>query len=102
MAYLAAWGWALDQFGNDAAKAKLYIADVYRNVPTLDSGARGSTITFTQRGVGDVLIAWENEAFLAIKESGADQFEIVRPSESVLAQPSVAVVDSVVDHKGTR
>jgi sulfate/thiosulfate-binding protein len=102
MAYLAAWGWALDQFANDVGKAKSYIAAVYKNVPTLDSGARGSTITFTQRGVGDVLLAWENEAFLAINEVGADQFEIVRPSESVVAQPSVAVVDSVVDHKGTR
>jgi sulfate transport system substrate-binding protein len=102
MAYLAAWGWAMDQFGNDAAKAKSYIAGLYKNVPTLDSGARGATITFTQRGVGDVLLAWENEAFLAIKESGTDQYEIVRPSESVLAQPSVAVVDSVVDRNGTR
>ncbi|MDB5397134.1 MAG: transporter permease, partial [Rhodospirillales bacterium] len=85
MAYLAAWGWALDQFGNDAGRTKSYIAGVYRNVPTLDSGARGSTITFTQRGVGDVLLAWENEAFLAIKEAAADQFEIVVPAESVLA-----------------
>ncbi len=102
MAYLAAWGWALDQFGNDAAKAKGFVAGVYKNVPTLDSGARGSTVTFTQRGVGDVLLAWENEAFLAIKEAGADKYEIVMPTESVLAQPSVAVVDSVVDHKGTR
>jgi len=102
MAYLAAWGWALDQFGNDAAKAKSYIADLYKNVPTLDSGARGSTITFTQRGVGDVLLAWENEAFLAVREAGADKFEIVVPPESVLAEPSVAVVDSVVDNKGTR
>jgi sulfate transport system substrate-binding protein len=102
MAYLAAWGWALDQFSGDAGKAKAYIAAVYKNVPTLDSGARGSTITFTQRGVGDVLLAWENEAHLAIKEAGADQYEIVIPSESVLAQPSVAVVDSVVNRKGTR
>ena len=102
MAYLAAWGWALDQFGNDAGKAKDYIASVYKNVPTLDSGARGSTITFTQRGVGDVLLAWENEAFLALKEAGADKYEIVVPAESVLAQPSVAVVDSVVDNKGSR
>jgi sulfate transport system substrate-binding protein len=102
MAYLAAWGWALDQFGNDPAKAKDYIAKLYKNVPTLDSGARGSTVTFTQRGVGDVLLAWENEAFLAIKESGADKYEIVVPPESVLAEPSVAVVDEVVDEKGTR
>ena len=102
MAYLAAWGWALDQFGGDAAKAKSYIAALYKNVPVLDSGARGSTVTFTQRGVGDALLAWENEAHLAIKEAGADQYEIVMPTESVLAQPSVAVVDSVVDRKGTR
>src|ERR1700761_2116541 len=102
MAYLAAWGWAMDQFGNDQAKIKSYIASLYKNVPTLDSGARGSTVTFTQRGVGDVLLAWENEAFLAIREAGADKCEIVVPPESVLAQPSVAVVDSVVDSRGTR
>jgi sulfate transport system substrate-binding protein len=102
MAYLAAWGWALDQYGNDAGKAKDYIAKLYRNVPTLDSGARGSTVTFTQRGVGDVLLAWENEAFLAIKEAGADKYEIVVPPESVLAEPSVAVVDQVVDQKESR
>jgi sulfate transport system substrate-binding protein len=102
MAYLAAYGWALDQFGGDDAKARDYIGKLYKNVPTLDSGARGSTVTFTQRDVGDVLLAWENEAFLAIKESGADQFEIVVPPESVLAQPSVAVVDEVVDGNGHR
>jgi sulfate transport system substrate-binding protein len=102
MAYLAAWGWALDTMGNDPAKAKAYVAALYKNVPTLDSGARGATVTFTQRGVGDVLLAWENEAFLALKESGADKFEIVRPPESVLAQPAVAVVDQVVDDKHTR
>jgi sulfate/thiosulfate-binding protein len=85
MAYLAAFGWALDQFGGDTGKAKAYIGSLYKNVPVLDSGARGSTVTFTQRGVGDVLLAWENEAFLAIKESGADQYEIVVPPESVLA-----------------
>jgi sulfate/thiosulfate-binding protein len=102
MAYLAAWGWGLDQFGNDAGKTKSYIAALYKNVPVLDSGARGATITFTQRNVGDVLLAWENEAFLALREAGADKFEIVVPPESVLAQPSVAVVDTVVDNKGTR
>jgi sulfate transport system substrate-binding protein len=102
MAYLAAWGWAMDQFGNDAGKAKAYIASLYKNVPTLDSGVRASTVTFTQRGFGDVLLVWENEAFLAIREAGAGKFEIVVPPESVVAQPSVAVVDSVVDAKGTR
>jgi len=102
MAYLAAWGWAMDQFGGDTAKIRSYMAALYKNVPTLDSGARGSTVTFAQRGVGDVLLCWENEAFLAIRETGADKFEIVVPPESVLAQPSVAVVDSVVDGKGTR
>ncbi len=102
MAYLAAWGWALDALGNDPDKVKDYVAKLYRNVPTLDSGARGSTITFTQRGVGDVLLAWENEAHLAIQEAGADKYEIVVPPESVLAEPSVAVVDELVDQKNTR
>jgi sulfate transport system substrate-binding protein len=102
MAYYAAWGWAMDQFGGDPARIKAYMTALYKNVPTLDSGARGSTVTFAQRGVGDVLLAWENEAYLAIREFGADKFEIVVPPESVLAQPSVAVVDSVVDAKGTR
>jgi sulfate transport system substrate-binding protein len=102
MAYYAAWGWAMDQFGSDTAKIKAYVTALYKNVPTLDSGARGSTVTFTQRGFGDVLLAWENEAHLAIREAGADKFEIVVPPESVLAQPSVAVVDFVVDNKGTR
>jgi sulfate transport system substrate-binding protein len=100
--YLAAWGWALDQWGNDETKARDFVARLYKNVPVLDSGARGSTVTFAQRGVGDVLIAWENEAYLAIKEAGEGSFEIVVPSESVLAEPPVAVVDSVVDRKGTR
>jgi sulfate transport system substrate-binding protein len=99
--YLAAWGYALDKFGGDDAKAKDFVAKVYKNVPVLDSGARGSTVTFTQRGVGDVLIAWENEAFLAVKETG-DQYEIISPSESILAEPPVAVVDANVDRKGTR
>ncbi len=102
MAYLGAWGWALDQFGADPAKARDFVTKLYKNVPTLDSGARGATITFTQRAVGDVLLAWENEAFLAIKEAGPDKYEIVVPPESVLAEPSVAVVDEVVDQKGTR
>jgi len=102
MAYLAAWGWAMDQFGGDQGKIRSYMTALYKNVPTLDSGARGSTVTFAQRGVGDVLLCWENEAFLALREFGADKFEIVVPPESVVAQPSVAVVDSVVDGKGTR
>jgi sulfate/thiosulfate-binding protein len=100
--YLAAWGYALDKFGNDEAKAKAFVAKLYQNVPVLDSGARGSTITFTQRGVGDVLIAWENEAFLAVKEAGGENYEIITPSESILAEPPVAVVDANVDRKGTR
>jgi sulfate transport system substrate-binding protein len=100
--YLAAWGWALDHYTGDETKAQDFVTSLYRNVAVLDSGSRGSTITFTQRGVGDVLLAWENEAFLAIKEAGPDKFEIVIPSESILAEPPVAVVDSVVDRKGTR
>jgi sulfate/thiosulfate-binding protein len=100
--YLAAWGWALDKFGGDEAKAKDFVTKLYKNVPVLDSGARGSTITFTERGVGDVLIAWENEAFLAVKEAGGDKYEIVTPSESILAEPPVAIVDGNVDRRGTR
>jgi sulfate/thiosulfate-binding protein len=100
--YLAAWGWALDKFGGDEAKAKDFVGKLYKNVPVLDSGARGSTITFTERGVGDVLISWENEAFLAVKEAGGDKYEIIAPSESILAEPPVAVVDANVDRKGTR
>ena len=92
--YLAAWGWALDHNNGDEAKARDFITKLYKNVPVLDSGARGSTITFTERGVGDVLIAWENEAFLAVKEAGGDNYEIVVPSESILAEPPVAVVDA--------
>jgi sulfate transport system substrate-binding protein len=99
--YLAAWGYALDKFKGDEAKAKAFVAAFYKNVPVLDSGARGSTVTFTQRGVGDVLVAWENEAFLAVKEAGS-AYEIVTPSESILAEPPVAVVDANVDRKGTR
>jgi sulfate transport system substrate-binding protein len=100
--YLAAWGYALDHNNGDDAKAREFVTKLYKNVPVLDSGARGSTITFTERGVGDVLIAWENEAFLAVKEAGGDQYEIVTPSESILAEPPVAVVDANVDRKGTR
>jgi sulfate/thiosulfate-binding protein len=100
--YLAAWGWALDKFGGDEGKAKEFVSSLYKNVPVLDSGARGSTITFTERGVGDVLISWENEAFLAVKEAGGDKYEIIAPSESILAEPPVAVVDANVDRKGTR
>ncbi len=100
--YLAAWGYALRKFGNDEAKAERFVADIYKNVPVLDTGARGSTITFTRRNIGDVFLSWENEAFLAVKEFGADKFEIVVPSVSILAEPSVAVVDKVVDKRGTR
>ena len=100
--YLAAWGYALHHNNNDEAAARNFVADLYRNVPVLDTGARGSTVTFVERGIGDVLLAWENEAFLALKEFGADKFDIVVPSESILAEPPVAVVDSVVDKKGTR
>ena len=99
--YLAAWAYAKDKYGTDAA-AKDFVKKLYANVPILDSGARGSTNTFVQRGIGDVLLSWENEAFLAQKELGADKFQIVAPSESILAEPPVAVVDKVVDKKGTR
>ncbi len=101
-AYLAAWGYALQANGNDEAKAKAFVAALYKNVPVLDSGARGSTTTFAQRNIGDVLLAWENEAHLAQKEFGADKYEIVTPSVSVLAEPPVSVVDKVVDKHGTR
>ncbi|MGE0213220.1 MAG: sulfate ABC transporter substrate-binding protein [Parvibaculaceae bacterium] len=100
--YLAAWGYALKQPGGDADKAKAFVSDLYRNVPVLDTGARGSTVTFVERGIGDVLLAWENEAFLAINELGPDKFEIVVPPLSILAEPPVTVVDKVVDKKGTR
>jgi sulfate transport system substrate-binding protein len=100
--YLAAWGWALRQPGGTEAKAKDLVTRIFRNVPVLDSGARGSTNTFVQRGIGDVLLAWENEALLAVKELGPDRFEIVMPPLSILAEPSVALVDQVVDRKGTR
>ncbi|MCD6073650.1 MAG: Sulfate and thiosulfate binding protein CysP [Rhodospirillales bacterium] len=100
--YLAAWGYALKQPGGDEQKAKEFVARLFKNVPVLDSGARGSTMTFVQRGMGDVLLSWENEAYLAIKELGPDKFEIVTPTLSILAEPSVAVVDKVVDKKKTR
>jgi len=99
--YLAAWGYALHQNNNDQSKARQFVAQLYKNVPVLDSGARGSTTTFAQRGIGDVLIAWENEAFLAVKELGGDKLEIVVPSYSILAEPPVAVVDKVVNKRGT-
>jgi sulfate transport system substrate-binding protein len=99
--YLAAWGYALKKTGS-ADKAKKFVADLYQNVPVLDTGARGSTVTFVERGVGDVLLAWENEAFLAQREFGKDKFEIVAPPLSILAEPPVAVVDAVADKKGTR
>ncbi|HEY1385087.1 MAG TPA: sulfate ABC transporter substrate-binding protein [Dongiaceae bacterium] len=100
--YLAAWAYALKQPGGDEAKAQQFIADLYKRVPVLDTGARGSTTTFVQRGIGDVLLAWENEAFLAMQELGKDQVEIVVPSMSILAEPPVAIVDKNVDEHGTR
>jgi sulfate/thiosulfate-binding protein len=100
--YLAAWGFSLKKNNNDEAKAKAFVAALFKNVPVLDSGARGSTTTFVQRGLGDVLLAWENEAILAVKEFGADKFEIVVPSLSILAEPPVTIVDKVVDKHGTR
>ncbi len=100
-AYLGAYAYALETYGHDDAKAKDFIARLYKNVPILDSGARGSTITFAQRGIGDVLLAWENEAHLALKEFGADQFEIVTPPLSILAEPPVAVVDKTAKRHGT-
>ena len=99
--YLSAWGYAYRKNGNNEAKAKEFVTALYKNVPVLDSGARGSTTTFTEREIGDVLLAWENEAHLALKEFGADKFEIVLPSESILAEPPVAVVDKVAEKKGT-
>lgn len=100
--YLAAWGYALRQPGGSAESAAEFVGRLYRNVPVLDTGARGSTTTFVQRGIGDVLIAWENEAYLAIRALGAEQVEIVVPSVSILAEPPVAVVDANVDRRGTR
>ncbi len=100
--FLAAWAWALKNNGGDEAKAREYVTELFRHVPVLDPAARGSTTTFVQRGIGDVLLAWENEAFLAINELGPDAFDIVVPSLSILAEPPVAVVDANVDAKGTR
>jgi sulfate/thiosulfate-binding protein len=99
--YLAAWGYALKKYGSED-KAKKFTGDLFKNVPVLDTGARGSTVTFVERGVGDVLLAWENEAFLAVKEFGKDKFEIVAPPLSILAEPPVTIVDTVADKKGTR
>ncbi|MBI5260183.1 MAG: sulfate ABC transporter substrate-binding protein [Burkholderiales bacterium] len=99
--YLAAWGFALKKYGSDA-KAQEFVGKILANVPVLDTGARGSTTTFVERGIGDVLLAWENEALLALKELGPDKFDIVAPSLSILAEPPVSVVDKVVDKRGTR
>ncbi len=100
--YLAAWGYALKQPGGNEAKAKDFVNKLFKNVPVLDSGARGATTTFVERGIGDVLLAWENEALLAIKELGPDKVQIVSPSVSILAEPPVAVIDKNVDKHGTR
>jgi sulfate/thiosulfate transport system substrate-binding protein len=100
--YLAGWAYALAQPGGSEATAKDFVTKLYKNVKVLDSGARGSTTTFVERGIGDVFISWENEAFLAIKELGPEKFEIVVPSLSILAEPPVAVIDRVVDKRGTR
>jgi len=100
-AYLAAYAYALETYGHDDVKARNFVKEVYKRVPVLDSGARGSTVTFAQRGMGDVLLAWENEAHLALKEFGADKFDIVTPPLSVLAEPNVAVVDGVATDHGT-
>lgn len=100
--YLAAWGYELKRSGGDEAKAKELVSRIFKNVPVLDSGARGSTTTFVERGLGDVLLAWENEALLAVNKLGKDRLEIVVPSVSILAEPPVAIVDKVVDKRGTR
>ena len=100
--YLAAWAYALEKNNGDQSKARAFVGALLKNVPVLDTGARGSTTTFVERGQGDVLLAWENEAFLSIKELGPEKFDIVVPSLSILAEPPVAVVDKVVDRKGTR
>jgi sulfate transport system substrate-binding protein len=100
--YLAAWGYELRRSGGDEARARDLVSRIFKNVPVLDSGARGSTTTFVERGIGDVLLAWENEALLAIHQLGKDRFEIVAPSASILAEPPVALVDKVVDKRGTR
>ena len=100
--YLAAWAYQLARSDRNPAKAKDFVAALYKNVAVLDAAARGSTTTFVERGIGDVLISWENEAFLAVNELGKDKFEIIVPSISILAEPSVAVVDKVIDRRGTR
>ncbi len=100
--YLAAWAWANGEYSGDEAKVKDYVGNLYKHVPVLDTGARGSTTTFAQREIGDVLLAWENEAYLALDEFGADKFDIVIPPQSILAEPPVAVVDGNVDAHGTR
>jgi sulfate/thiosulfate transport system substrate-binding protein len=100
--YLAAWGYELKRNGGDQKKAQEFVKKIYANVPVLDSGARGSTTTFVERGIGDVFISWENEAFLALKELGPDKFEIIVPSVSILAEPPVTLVDKVVDKRKTR
>jgi len=100
--YLAAWGYAYLKSGKSDAAARDFVAKLYRNVTVLDTGARGSTNTFVERGIGDVLLSWENEALLSVKELGPDKFQVVYPSQSILAEPPVAVVDSVADRKGTR
>ena len=100
--FLAAWGWALAQQGGSEQTATDFVTELYKHVPVLDSGARGATTTFVQRGIGDVLLAWENEAYLALEELGPDAFDIVTPSLSILAEPPVALVDGNVDRKGTR
>ncbi|WP_434514664.1 sulfate ABC transporter substrate-binding protein [Dechloromonas sp. ARDL1] len=100
--YLAAWAWALKQPGGNEQKAKELVTAIFKNVPVLDSGARGSTTTFVERGLGDVLVTWENEGILAVNELGKDKFDIVYPSLSILAEPPVAVVDKVVEKRGTR
>ncbi|MGE7023660.1 sulfate ABC transporter substrate-binding protein [Solibacillus cecembensis] len=100
--YLAAWGYALEKYNDNEKKAQKFVSKIYKNVEVLDSGARGSTTTFVEKGIGDVLITWENEAFLALDELGEDGLQLVAPSISILAEPSVAVVDRVVDKKGTR
>jgi sulfate/thiosulfate-binding protein len=100
--YLAAWAWALKQPGGSEATAESFVKKLYKNVPVLDSGARGATVTFVERGIGDVLLAWENEAYLAVKELGPDKFDVVAPSLSILAEPPVSIVDKVVDKHGTR
>lgn len=100
--YLAAWAWALKQPGGNEQKAREFVGALFKNVPVLDSGARGATTTFVERNIGDVLIAWENEAILAVTELGQDKFEIIRPTLSILAEPPVAVVDKVAEKRGTR